>query len=131
MRFAQVLSEALTEMRAKTAATDIVIVISIEKADELDAFGGGLSLKHRVKLDLPERLDRKLIMEPLLPPAFAARVDLLEVSKYLQGKTFRDIRQIVTKLARKEPSLYTSVGSTQSQMVSLLLKLNNPANVCE
>lgn len=51
-----------------------------------------LSLKSQVKINLPERADRKLILEALVPKHALETVDMLEVAKYLQGKTFKEIR---------------------------------------
>ena len=65
-----------------------------------------LQLKRQARIDLPERADRKRILEALMPSHVLASVDMLEIAKYLQGKTYRDIKQTVIKIKRKLPAYF-------------------------
>lgn len=47
---------------------------------------------------MPERADRKRILEALMPDEITEAVDMLEVAKYLQGKTFKEIKSTVSKI---------------------------------
>ena len=42
-----------------------------------------------------------------MPRHINESVDMLEVAKYLQGKTYRDIKQTVMKIKRKLPAYFT------------------------
>ena len=55
-------------------------------------------MKHKFKLELPERKERGLILKHVFG---SEDCDYFEVAKYLQGKTFRDIVKIGAKLRRK------------------------------
>ena len=65
-----------------------------------------LQLKRQARIDLPERADRKRILEALMPSHVLDSVDMLEIAKYLQGKTYRDIKQTVIKIKRKLPAYF-------------------------
>ena len=69
-----------------------IIFISAEKADDLASLTKLLQLKRQVKIDLPERADRKRVLEALMPSHILDSVDMLEIAKYLQGKTYRDMK---------------------------------------
>ena len=68
-----------------------IIVITAERAENLASLTKLLQLTGQVKIELPERADRKRILEALMPKHISESIDMLEISKYLQGKTYRDI----------------------------------------
>ena len=92
MRFYQVFKTAYDEMMVKARAEGkpIFVVLTCEKADQLGALGN-IQFKNRVKIDLPERNERTSIIEYILGGA-STEVDSQEVSKYLQGKTYKEIK---------------------------------------
>ena len=110
MRFQHVFQQALDEMQAKCSSGGSsrapIIFISAEKADELASLTKLLQLKRQARIDLPERADRKRILEALMPSHVLDSVDMLEIAKYLQGKTYRDMKQTVMKIKRKLPAYF-------------------------
>ena len=73
-------------------------MITCEKADQLGALGN-IQFKNRAKIDLPERNERTAVIEHILGKS-DDEVDSQEISKYLQGKTFKEIKQIMNKLKK-------------------------------
>jgi len=93
-----------------------------------------LQLKQSLRIDLPERLDRKRILEALLPAKVTAAIDMLEVAKYLQGKTYGDLELIVRKIKRQFRAQFDEVCSrqaspTQSELIEALLRLEKDRKV--
>ena len=104
MRFKNIFEQAYADMRATAGKT--IVFITAEKADNLSTLSTLLQFKKQIKVELPERGDRKRMLESLVPQHIADSVDLLEVAKYLQGKTFRDIKQTIQKIKRKLPAYF-------------------------
>ena len=79
-------------------------MITCEKADQLGALGN-IQFKNRAKIDLPERSERAAILNLVLD-GNPGNVDTQEVAKYLQGKTFKEVKQIVSKLQKRQNPNY-------------------------
>lgn len=79
-------------------------MITCEKADQLGALGN-IQFKNRAKIDLPERSERAAILNHVLD-GNPGNVDTQEVAKYLQGKTFKEVKQIVSKLQKRQNPNY-------------------------
>ena len=94
-------------------SSPILLVISVDKAEKISPLSKLLQLKKQVRIELPERLDRKLILEDLVPKRLLDSIDMLEIAKYLQGKTYRDIKQIVQKMRRAFPLAFKSDAVSQ------------------
>ena len=81
MRFQHIFHEAFSEMQ--TSAPKTLIFITVEKADQIASLSKILAFKKQIKIDLPERADRKRIIEGLVPVQLKENIDMLEVAKYL------------------------------------------------
>ena len=99
MRFLNVFQEAYNalQLQAKSKNITVFIVITCEKPDQLGALGT-IQFKNRAKIDLPERNERVSIVDYVKSKSQTG--DSAEISKYLQGKTFKEIRQILFKLRK-------------------------------
>ena len=75
----------------------VLYVISCEKSEEQSMLVG-MQLKHKYKIELPERKERAVVLKQVVGDD---GVDCDELAKYMQGKTIRDMKQIVMKLRRK------------------------------
>ena len=100
MRFMQIVTQALTDLQQR--GQTILLVITCEKNEELSSLTC-MQFKHKFKLDLPERNERATILSHLIQAKNKAwrDIDCFELAKYLQGKTFKDLKQIVTKLVKR------------------------------
>lgn len=93
----------------KNKGMPIIIVVSCEKEDLLGSLSH-LLFKYKTIIRAPEREDRRIIVEhcirKILPDWNNANreIDTLELAKYLQGKSFRDISNLLQKLLKTLPS---------------------------
>lgn len=111
-----------------------MIFLTVDKAEKMAPLAKLLQLKQSLRIDLPERLDRKRILEALLPAKVTAAIDMLEVAKYLQGKTYGDLELIVRKIKRQFRAQFDEVCSrqaspTQSELIEALLRLEKDRKV--
>ena len=132
MRFKHIYDQAIDEIRAKSRK--IIIFITAEKPDTLTSLTNLLQFKKQIKIELPERADRRRILDSLVPKHVSESVDMLEMAKYLQGKTFRDIKQTMMKFKRKLPQYFMRKSQninidvneeplTQTKLVEALIRL--------
>ena len=92
-------------MRIKLAGARAIIVVSCEKEELLGSLGRIL-FKHKIALKPTERDDRALIVDFCLKHTrkqITGSVNCMELAKLLQGKSFRDIQNLLTKLGRQLP----------------------------
>jgi len=60
-----------------------MLFLTVDKQEKIASLSKLLQLKRQVRIDLPERLDRKLILEALVPACIKSNIDMFEIAKYL------------------------------------------------
>lgn len=77
-----------------------MLVVSVERLDSLPDFLKPC-FNYRAHISNPEKDDRISILKWLLPEQ-DTEIDFEDAQKYLQGKTFKDIQNIVHKIKRSK-----------------------------
>lgn len=93
MRLIQVVQQAVDKARG-------LVVISCEKEDLMQNV---TVVKHKVNMRAPDRSERKQIVDHCLAQLDINGVDSTEIAKLLQGKSFRDIQRLLSKVTKSLP----------------------------
>jgi peroxin-6 len=93
IRFCQTVRTGLAQLET---TSPVFLIATCEKEEEMGTLGRIL-FADRVKIEAPERADRAQMVEHMVK---SDEIDYAELAKYLQGKSFKEMQMLLTKVTR-------------------------------
>ena len=107
MRLAQVFEESLQKLAKRVKNGQIVIVVTVDKVSALPPFMQA-QFKYRVNIPVLGKEDRIEILQYLIQKIsihLRKRLDMPQLQKYFQAKTFKEIQNLIRKIFRRNHDL--------------------------